>query len=156
NQPLVLPKLFSAIRVQGSRRFRRNRKLKDLKLGRIATSDRNRESPKRNEREVHHEIPEICCTACFTGPAARVFAGCGRCRSEGRRGWPARLRLRLLPGLSVCLRALRLLWSKLVLWRGLYRRRPLVPRLGTSVLRTPLRPRLRGSWSGGSGGSARL
>src|SRR5208282_6517990 len=122
NQPLVLPKLFSAIRVQGSRRFRRNRKLKDLKLGRIATSDRNRESPKRNEREVHHEIPEICCTACFTGHAAGVLAGCGRCRSKGRSrrwswsgrrlcGWGAGLRLRLLPELSVCLRALRLLWS---------------------------------------------
>src|SRR5208282_5599644 len=99
-------------------------------------------------REVYHEIPEICCTACFTDAAARVLAGSGQGRSGNRRrrGRRAGLRLRLLPGLSICLRALRLLRRELVFWRGLYRRRPLVPRLGTSILRTRVRSRLLWTW----------
>ena len=97
------------------------KKLKDLKSRQsrswIATAD-----CRGDEREVHHEIPEIYCTACFIGHAARLFAGCGHCEDGCRsrhwswsrprlRGWPSGLRLRILFRLSVCLRALRLLWS---------------------------------------------
>src|SRR5580658_25115 len=92
------------------------------------------------EKGDHHEILEICCTACFADVAGRLLAGGGHGGSwsrswSGRRpgcGWPPGLQLRLLPRLSVHLRPLRLLWPELVRQRSLYRRGSLVPRLGTS------------------------
>jgi hypothetical protein len=104
-------------------------------LGRVA---------RQQEKGVHNEIPEICSTARVTGYAARLFAGCGH---GGSRSWRRRrrrlcrrcssLRVRILSGLSLHLRALRLLRSELVLRRRIYWSRPLVPRLGTSSLPGP-------------------
>jgi hypothetical protein len=95
--------------------------------------------------------------------AAGVLAGSKSVVGVGRRGrtgrswnrrwsgWSAGLRLRILPGLSLRLRALRILWAELVLWRSVHRRRAVVSRrLGTSLLRRRLRSRLCGTRRCGS------
>src|SRR4029077_5598447 len=69
NQPLVSPQLFAPIRVQMSRRFRRN------KAEALHSANRNHESPSGTKRGSHNEVSEIHCTARFIGVAGCVFAG---------------------------------------------------------------------------------
>src|SRR5258706_1575695 len=132
---------FPPCEFQLCRRFRKG-KLKDLW---IRPSRRWRTGTEN--KEVRYEVSKIFGAAWIAGLAAGVLASRSqiwrRHRIRARlRGRTSSVRLRLLLVLSVCVCALRILWAELFRERSLYRRRPLVSRIRSPVLRTPLLCRL--------------